>query len=375
MKLISVDDHVFEHSRVWLDRLPAKFQDRAPRVVEDETGFERWLLEGELVDHMDINSGLAAAAGLDPSERSYEPRRFSEMLPGLYDPIARLRDMEEDGVWVQTCFPTFARFAGTRFLRVADKELALDCVRAYNDFIIDEWCAAAPGRFISLIILPLWDAAASVVEIERCSAKGARGITFPDSVTPLGLPSIYTGEWDTVFAAAADNELPLCLHFGSSGVTPPVAEDAPQAVTTALFGITLYASMAELVMSRVFHTVPNLKVAYSEGGIGWFPYAIMRMDQVWEHYRYYNLERTINADVRPSDLVREHIYGCFIDDPVGIANRDFIGLDNILWESDYPHADSLFPHSRKNAERVFESVPDADVRKMVETNARRLFRI
>jgi predicted TIM-barrel fold metal-dependent hydrolase len=133
--------------------------------------------------------------------------------------------------------------------------------------------------------------------------------------------------------------------------------------------------MAELVMSRVFHTVPNLKVAYSEGGIGWFPYAIMRMDQVWEHYRYYNLERTINADVRPSDLVREHIYGCFIDDPVGIANRDFIGLDNILWESDYPHADSLFPHSRKNAERVFESVPDADVRKMVETNARRLFRI
>jgi len=155
MKLISVDDHVFEHPRVWLDRLPSKLHDRAPQVVETEAGAEQWLHEGELVSHLEVNLGLSASAGVEWEDRSFEPMRFDQMLPGLYDPVARLKDMDEDGVWAQTCFPSFPRFAGVRFLRTKDKELARLCVRAYNDFILDEWCAAAPDRYVPLIILPL----------------------------------------------------------------------------------------------------------------------------------------------------------------------------------------------------------------------------
>jgi predicted TIM-barrel fold metal-dependent hydrolase len=374
MKLISVDDHVFEHPRVWLDRLPHGLQDRGPRIVETDDGSERWLLEGELVSHLEVNMGLSASAGLDWHERSFEPLRFDQMLPGTYDPVARLKDMDEDGVWAQTCFPTFARFAGVRFLTMKDKALALLCVKAYNDFILDEWCAAAPHRYIPLIILPLWDVDLSALEIERCGPRGARAITFPDATFPIGLPSIYTGEWDRVFSAAAEHELVLCMHFGSSGLEPAVDPLAPQAVTTSLFGITLYSTMATWVMSPVFHRHPTLKIAFSEGGIGWWPFALMRMDTVWEHYRFYNLERQIDKETRPSDVVRSNVYGCFIDDPLGVKLRHDIGVRNIMWESDYPHADSLWPKSRENAQRVFADVPDQEVRQIVETNARRVFR-
>lgn len=385
MKLISVDDHVYEHPTVWSSRLPQRYREQGPRIVERSDGSECWSIEGILVDYMDINSelassqgasnaGLALAAGLDFSERSFEPRRYDQMLPGIYDPVARLADMDKDGVWAQTCFPSFARFAGTRFLPLKDKKLALMCVQAYNDFIVEEWCAAAPERYIPLTILPLWNVDACVKEIERNADRGVHAISFPETMFPLGLPSIFTGHWNRVLAAAAASDQVICMHFGSSGMTPAVSPEAPQAVITALFGASLFASMAEWVLSSVFHDHPRLKVAYSEGGIGWWPFALMRLDQVWDHYRFYDLEKGINQTVRPSDIIRDHVYGCFIDDPVGIEMRDVIGVDNIMWESDYPHADSLFPKSRTNAERVFAAVPDADVKRIVETNARSLFR-
>jgi predicted TIM-barrel fold metal-dependent hydrolase len=133
--------------------------------------------------------------------------------------------------------------------------------------------------------------------------------------------------------------------------------------------------MAELVMGPVFKKHPNLKVCFAEGGIGWVPYALMRMDQVWEDYREYPLENNVDPDRRPSEVVRQHIYSCFIDDPVGIGLRHNIGIDRLLWESDYPHSDSLWPDSRTNAQKVFADVPTDEVRRIVETNARDLFRL
>jgi predicted TIM-barrel fold metal-dependent hydrolase len=145
------------------------------------------------------------------------------------------------------------------------------------------------------------------------------------------------------------------------------------AVTTVLMGSTLFASMVDLIMSPVFHHFPQLKVCYSEGQIGWMPFALQRMDQVWEHYRFYRIENSINADIRPSDLFRGHVFGCFIDDQVGVDMRAHIGVENILWESDYPHADSVFPDSRTSLEKMLENVSDTDARRIAETNARNLF--
>ena len=386
IKMISMDDHLIEPPTLWTDRIPAKYHDRCPHVediqedrvepfyakeVHLKKGMQVWRYE----DLLEPNVGLTATAGLDMKDRNFSPVRFDQMRRGTWDPVARLADMDLDGVWAQAPFPSFPGFCGNKFVFAKDKNLAYLCVQAYNDFLLDEWCPTAPDRYISIIMLPLWDQQLCAAEVTRCAAKGARAITFPDNPAGLGLPSFQNPVWDPVFAAAAEARIPLLMHFGGSKIIPFVSPEAPQAAVTALFGITLFNSMAEIVMSPVFKKHPALKVCYAEGGIGWVPYALMRLDQVWEDYRQYPIENNVDPDRRPSDVVREHIYSCFIDDPVGVGLRHDIGIGRLLWESDYPHSDSLWPDSRTNAKKVFADVPTEEVRRIVETNARELFKL
>jgi predicted TIM-barrel fold metal-dependent hydrolase len=277
--------------------------------------------------------------------------------------------MDLDGVHVQMNFPTFPGFAGGTFFGADDKELALACTVAWNDFILDEWCAAAPDRFIPMMILPFWDVDASVAEISRTAAKGAKAITFSEAPHRIGLPSFHSDHWDRLFAAAQDADMPLCMHFGSGGA-PDVASDANFAVAIALFGMNSQFTTCDLIFSPVFHKFPRLRVALSEGGIGWMPYVVERLDYVWERHRWYT---GVNTEVRPSGLFRDHIFGCFIADEAGIANRDLIGVENLMFEGDYPHSDSNFPASRKLLEEVMREIPEEDARAIAEGNARRVF--
>jgi predicted TIM-barrel fold metal-dependent hydrolase len=380
MKLISVDDHVVEHGRVWTDRLPEALRGRGPRLLEvgadgrlpggaevsARPGSEVWVVDGAVVPTIATN----AVAGRPREEYGFEPFRLDQVRPGCYDPHARLADMDLDGVWAQLCFPSFPRFAGTLFLTVADRELAAECVRAYNDFILDEWCAAAPDRYIPMVILPLWDADACVAEIERTIPKGARCVGFPEGLEPLGLPSIYTGHWDGVFALCAEAGLPLCMHFGTSGAVPKASPESPPPVWISLMAANSMTAMSDLLFSPVFHKFPRLKVALSEGGIGWMPYLLERMDYVWDHHRAWT---QVDKDTRPSELFRDHIWGCFIDDEAGLELRHRIGVSQIMWEGDYPHSDSTWPDARKRASEVFAHVPDDEVHAMAELNARSLF--
>jgi predicted TIM-barrel fold metal-dependent hydrolase len=365
MKLISTDDHVVEHPRVWSDRMPSRYRDVGPRIVEDG-GAQVWDFEGRRYPQI----GLNAVAGRPREEYGLEPTRYDELRPGCYDPAARIADMDIDGVQAQLCFPTFPKFAGTVFLQADDKDLALVCVQAYNDFMLEEWCGSAPDRLIPLVILPLWDPRLATSELERCAALGARAVSFPENPAPLGLPSFHTDAWDPVFAAAQDAELPLCMHFGSSSQAPHTADDAPFAVSIALFGCNSMYTTADLLFSRVFHKFDSLKVALAEGGIGWVPYMLERIDYTWERHRYYT---EIDKDTRPSDLFRKHVWGCFIDDEFGLANRHAIGIERITWEGDYPHSDSNWPNSRTRAAEVLADVPDEEVHRIVELNARELF--
>jgi predicted TIM-barrel fold metal-dependent hydrolase len=374
MHLISVDDHLVEPPTLWSDRLPAKFADAGPHIIDepidgkpDQPPSNVWLYEGIRFPQI----GLNAVAGKDPTEYGTEPLRYSDMIPGCYEPHARVIDMDLDGVQAALCFPSFPRFAGTVFLKASDKQLALLCVQAWNDFMIDEWCAAAPDRFIPIVIMPLWDPALCVAELQRTVAKGARAVSFIENPVPLGLPSYHTDHWDGFFSACEAADVPLCLHFGSSGQSPSTAPEAPFAVTITLFGCNSMYAATDLLFSPVFHRHPNLKVAMAEGGIGWVPYLLERADYVWNRHRFYQ-----NVDQRtpPSELFAKHIYGCFIDDVHGLKSRHDIGLSRILWEADYPHSDSNWPNSRKRAVEVFATIPDEEVRQMVETNSRTLFK-
>ncbi|VFA88403.1 Predicted metal-dependent hydrolase of the TIM-barrel fold [Gordonia paraffinivorans] len=372
MQLISTDDHLIEHPMLWADRLPRKFLEAGPTIVEKQLHPDRppaqvWSYEDRIYPYI----GLNAVAGKKPQEYGAEPVRYDDMLPGCYDPKARLADMDVDGVHAALCFPSFPRFAGTVFLEGEDKELAHLCVQAWNDYVLDEWCPTAPDRYIPMVILPLWDTDLAIAEIHRTAEKGSRAIAFVENPVPLGLPSFHTDHWDGVFDACEETGQVLSIHFGTSGKPPITAPEAPMAVMIALFGCNSMYATADLLFSPVFHRHPKLKFALSEGGIGWVPYMLERIDATWEKHRYY---QNINQTVRPSDLFREHMFGCFISDQHGIDNRHEVGIDNITWECDYPHSDSNWPHSRKVVAEQMRDVPDEDVHKMVELNARKLFR-
>jgi predicted TIM-barrel fold metal-dependent hydrolase len=376
-KIISVDDHVIEHPNVWQDRLPQQYKEAGPKIVDftgtttDALGnvregtMQTWEAEGRRAPTV----GLNAVAGKPKEEIGLDPVRLDEMRPGCYDIKARLADMDEDGVHAQLCFPSYPGFAGSTFFNYEDKGLANACVTAWNDFILDEWCAEAPDRMIPMGLVPYWDVEAATAEVERIAAKGARAISFIEAPHAVGLPSFHSDHWDPMLAVLNEAEMPMCLHFGSGG-GPVVAPDANFGVAIALFGTNSLFAMTELLLSPTFHKFPNLKVALSEGGIGWMPWMRERIDYVWERHRHYT---GMNKDVRPSELFKDHIFGCFIFDQIGIQVRDEIGIDNIMFESDYPHSDSNWPHSRKMLAERLVDVPDEDARKIAELNARRLF--
>jgi predicted TIM-barrel fold metal-dependent hydrolase len=213
VQVVSVDDHVIEHPNVWQDRLPAKFREAGPRNLKDEHGNDVWEFEGE----RKYSIGLNAVAGKRREEYGVDPTSYGDMIPGCYDPGARVQDMDADGVIAQLCFPSFPGFAGSTFFEAKDKELAAACVTAYNDWMIDEWCAANPGRQIPLCLVPFWDVPATVAEATRVAAKGAKAISFTEMPHALGLPSFPTQHWDPFFAVCAEAGMPLCVHFGSGG--------------------------------------------------------------------------------------------------------------------------------------------------------------
>jgi predicted TIM-barrel fold metal-dependent hydrolase len=366
-KIISVDDHVIEHPRVWSDRLPSKYAEDGPRIEKLPDGNDVWIYEGAVAGNFALN----AVAGKHPREYGLDPRSYDDMMPGCYDIAERIKDMDTEGVWAQLCFPNFGGFAGSTFYAAKDKELAAECIRAYNDFILDEWCAYAPERQIPLVMIPFWDVEASVREVHRTAAKGARSVTFLEAPHRIGLPSFHTDHWDPILRACEEAELPLSVHFGSGGMPPGLAEDGDFFISIALFGMNSIAATVDLLMSPVFYKFPNLKFVLSEGGIGWIPYILERTDYSWGRHKYWC---NVNADQRPSELFADHIYGCFIADDAGIEARHRIGVDQILFESDYPHSDCNWPHTRKILADSLADVPDNEARKIVELNARKIFR-
>lgn len=367
MQILSVDDHLIEPPRVFVDRVPRKYFDVVPRIIEDENKHHVWTFEGQRYPQI----GLNAVAGRDVTEYGIEPVRYEDMIPGCYDPIERVKDMDLDGVQAAMCYPSFPGFAGRVFLQAQDHELAYLCVQAWNDFSAEEWSGSAPGRFIPLAMLPVWDIELCVKEIDRVARMGARAITFPENPAPLGLPSFHTNHWDPLFEAVQDAGLPLCLHFGSSSHVPGFTEDAPLAVSIALYSTNLMATTTDLLFSGALQRHPRLKVVLAEGGIGWIPYILERCDYVWDRHRWY---QDIDRHTRPSDLFRKHFYGCFIDDSFGIQVRHDIGIENLTFEVDYPHSDSQWPNTRRYASEAFANVPDEEVHRIVELNTRKLFR-
>ena len=379
--LISVDDHILEPPNLWVDRVAAKDRDRAPHM-ETENGIEYWCYDGKRFPTV----GLAAVAGKTKEEFSTDPLPYSEMRPGCYDSKARLDDMDQAGILASLCFPTITRFCGQLFYEASDQEFGFECLQHYNDWVVEEWCGAAPGRYIPLMLIPLWDPHLAAKEMERMAAKGVTAFAFTENAEPLGLPTIHDPDryWDPVFAAANDLEMVASIHVGSSSQVPKIASDSPFMANLTWGAIRTSGCMLSFIFSGVFHRFPKLKVALSEGEIGWIPYFLERAEQVLEKQKYWVMRGQTFMDHAATDVslddidvratFRDHIFGCFIHDEHGIASLDEIGVDNVMCETDYPHSDSTWPDCIGNVRGQIEHLP-ADVQyKLLRGNAEKLYR-
>jgi predicted TIM-barrel fold metal-dependent hydrolase len=379
--LISVDDHVLEPAHLWTDRIAAKDRDRAPHmVVEGDMDF--WVYDGKRYP----SSGLSAVAGKSKEEFSPEPVTYAEMRPGCYDAKARIEDMDRAGILASLCFPTITRFCGQLFLEASDREFGFVCLQAYNDWMIEEWCGAAPGRYIPLILIPMWDPPLAAKEMERCAAKGATAFAFSENPAPIGLPTIHDRNryWDPVMAAASDLEMVVSMHVGSSSQVPQIAPDSPFMANLAWGAVRTSGAMLSWLFSGLFTRFPGLKIALSEGEIGWMPYFLERAEQVLDKQRFW-VQRGVtfmehaSTDVDLNtinirELFRDHVFGCFIEDHHGIASIAEIGEDNIMCETDYPHSDSTWPNCITVVKKIIGHLP-ADVQyKILRGNAEKLYR-
>ncbi len=394
-KIISVDDHVVEPPHVWQTWLPAKWRERGPRVErkkwgdfkhrpgaryemhEDPDGLwgDAWYLDGRLiyVHKRFVAIPLEATpdgdlSKFDPSTMVMTAMTYDEMRPGCYDRDERIKDFELNWTDGSLPFPTFPRFCGQTFLETDDRDLGLACVEAYNDWMVHEWCAPSQGVNIPLCIMPLWDVHLAAAEIKRNAERGVRAFCFSELPHHLGLPTIHTGEWDPVFQVCNDTGVTLCMHIGSSSTNPAASPDAPGGVGGTLAFNNSMASMADWLFSGKLIQFPKLKLAYSEGQIGWIPYALERADTVWDKHEAWQKAKA-RIPEPPSTYYYGRIFGCFTADRHGLQSLGEVGEDNICFEVDYPHTDTTWPNSKEYVEKMLTGIDDDVAYKVLRGNA------
>ncbi|MGQ0831113.1 MAG: amidohydrolase family protein [Microthrixaceae bacterium] len=365
--LVSVDDHVVEPPHLFEGRLSAKAAARAPFIETLENGREVWMFEG----HALPNVGLNAVAGRVPEEYGLDPLAFEQMRPGCYDIDERIRDMNVNGVLGSLNFPSLTGFCGQLFSTCDDKDVALELLQAYNDWHVEDWCGTHPGRMIPLAVPPIWDPELMAAEVRRMADKGCHAVTFSENPSKLKMPSYHTDHWDPFLAACEETGTVICLHIGSSSETVITSFDAPFDTLITLQPMNIVQCAADLVWSPTFRKFPNLRIALSEGGIGWVPYFLERIDYVYHHHRAWTNQDF--GDKLPSQVFNENILTCFIDDAVGMEVRHHLNGDHIHWECDYPHSDSTWPDAPEMAMKYLAGLPDAEINKITHENAMRNF--
>ena len=384
--IVDVDAHVVEPPDVWTSRLPAKYRDVGPRIVYAPGGDIKLVgssyIEAPGTDGPDVAwwfyedrqtslKRYIAAAGVPADEVTLSGVTYEDMRPGCFQPAERVADMTLNGVQAQMCFPNYPRFCGQLFVWGKDKELARLCVQAYNDWMVEEWCAGSHGRLIPLCIVPLWDVDLAVAEVRRNAARGVRAVAFSELPAYLDLPSIHTGYWDPFFQACAETGTVLAMHIGSGTKTPKTSDDAPEAVGgTIIFGNSV-ASLVDFLFSGVLHRFPTLKLLYAEAQIGWIPYVLERTDDVWHTHRGWAHGQDKCPEL-PSTYYYRQVHSCFFKDPVGVSVLDRVGIDNVMFETDYPHQDGTWPQSREAAALQFGHLPQDQIDKIARGNAIKL---
>jgi predicted TIM-barrel fold metal-dependent hydrolase len=365
--VISVDDHVVEPPHMFEGRLPVALADRAPRIVETPQGHQVWEFEGQHYTQV----GMNAVAGRRPETVKVEPFRFEHMRPGCFDVDARVADMDLNGVWASVNFPSqITGFCGRVYFAAQDADVGLACVRAWNDWLYEEWHLAHPERIVPLGITYLADPMKAAAEIRRNADRGFTGVALPEKPHDIGLPSLWVRDhWLPIIQACAETGTVISLHVGSSGL-PSIPPGAPplQLVGT-LFGQMSLSACAEWLWSGYPLEFPDLKIAMSEGGIGWVAMLLDRLDNLVDRSGYGQ-----GWDLRPSEVLQRNFWFCTLDDPSTIETRHRIGIEHVMLETDYPHGDGTWPDTQDVIARYWGDIPARELRLMCSENAASLYR-
>ena len=370
--IISVDDHLVEPPNLFEGRMPTAFRDRTPTVVQADDGSEAWSFDGALL----ANVGFNATAGRRPARAGHEPISFEDMRPSAWDVHARIKDMDLDGVYASLCFPSFlGGFGGVRLQTTSkDLDLSLALVRAWNDWYLEEWYGPYPDRMIPCQLTWLHDPALAAEEVRRNAARGFRAVTFPEAPHEAGFPSLHSGHWDPFVAACAETETAICVHTGSAGKLPQSAADAPFDATSALFGAGYSLTTAvDWLYSRYAVRFPTLKIVISEGGIGWVPSLLDRLD----HMHRVNGDKWDvwgGTSLHPGEVLRRNFWFCLLDEPSAMVQRHRIGVENILFETDFPHTDTSWPNSQDLLHQHLAGLPADEIARISWQNAAEVFR-
>ena len=367
MIIVSVDDHIVEPPEMFEQHVPVQLRAQAPRYEYEANGDGFWIFEDRRVS----NTGLNAVVGRPRDEYGMEPAAISQMREGAYNVHKRIEDMNVNGLLASLNFGTFVGFDGAFFQGSSDKKLAHAMVQAYNDWHIDEWCGAYPGRFIPMAILPVWDVDLVVDEIKRVVKKGCQAVAFSDNPSLRGLPSIHNAHWEPLWKVCADNHVVLNCHIGTGAAAAHPSMESPIDAWITAMPMSIANSASDWLQLQALQRYPDLKVALSEGGIGWVPYFLERADFTFEHHHEWT--HTDFGGRKPSDIFREHFITCFIDDKHGVKNRADIGVDIICYECDYPHSDTLWPEAPEYLMGNFAGCSDEDIDKITHLNAMRAY--
>jgi predicted TIM-barrel fold metal-dependent hydrolase len=366
-KLISADSHVNEPGDLWVERIDKSLRERAPRVVENLPGQRPGaylVLEGVTPIH--LAQGIGAGQKPEDLPRFFHGSTYKDVRPGGWDPAERVKDMDLDGVEADVIYTTL----GFRQFWLTDAALQRACFRVYNDWLA-EYCAYAPKRLAGLALISLYDVKEGVKELRRCADRGLKGALIwasPPEDRPYSSP-----DYDPFWAEAEELNLPISLHsITGMGAESRLAIKQPidRYVRSTVLCHEVQRSLVVLIFSGVLERFPRLKLVSAENEVGWLPFFLQKLDQAQDEYRY--LYPT-PLKLRPSEYFRRQIFATFIDDRVGVMGRELIGVENIMWSSDYPHTVSTWPNSREVVERDFEGVPEGEKRQIVRENAARLY--
>ncbi len=384
-RVISADSHLEVPVDKWTHRVPERFRDRAPKRIKMPHGGDGFLVEGRL-----SYGGTGHYAGHTPED--FHPLALDyDHAVGSGPPEQRLREMDRDGVDAEIMYPGGG--GGQSLRNIRDRESYLTILRAYNDWLAEEYCSAAPDRLFGVGILPNVGADEDIAELEHCAKIGLKAVvmyTFPSGKT-YPLP-----EDDKFWAAAVDIPVGLTVHTsmirrqGERGefmlkyaknpegdLRPPVdLVDRMSRYGTRHCGCL---EAVQMVMDGVFDRHPKLKIYWAENNIGWIPIYLEQMDMNYEvnHHWAERLMGLKPLKRKPSEYIREHAYWGFFDDPIGVKLRNEVGVDHIMWGSDFPHEVSRWPNSLEVMDKQFAAagVTADEKQRMLAQNAIDFFHI